>query len=75
MAKLFDDWRSGGNFADDIFKFIFLEWKLLHFALILTGVFTQGSNQQYASIDSDNGLEPSRGQVITWTFVDQVYAD
>ena len=33
-------------------------------------LFTQGSNQQYSSIGSDNGLAPTRRQAIIWANVE-----
>ena len=36
-------------------------------------IFSLGSNWQYVSIGSDNGLAPSRRQAIIWTNVDPVY--
>ena len=32
-----------------------------------TEVCSQGFNQKYSSIDSDNGLEPNSQQAIIWT--------
>ena len=59
--------QNGRHFADDIFKCIFSERKRLNSYLNFTEVCSQGSNQQYASIGSDNGLAPSRRQAIIWT--------
>ena len=47
--------KDGRDFVNDIFKCICLK------------VYFQGSNWQYSSIGSDNGLEPSRRQANIWT--------
>ena len=39
----------------------------MNFYLDFTEVYSQGSNQQYSSIGSDNGLAPARRQAIIWT--------
>ena len=41
--------------------------KMLEFCLNFTEVYTLGSNWQWVSIDSDNGLAPNRRQPIIWT--------
>ena len=45
----------------------FVEWKVLNFDSNFTEVSSQGSNWQYVSIGSGNGLAPNRRQAITWT--------
>ena len=45
----------------------FLEWKSYNFDLNFMDVCFQCSHQQYSSIGSDNGLAPTRRQVIIWT--------
>ena len=45
----------------------FTEWKYLNVHLKFHWSFPNGSNWQYASIDSDNGLVPNRRQAIIWT--------
>ena len=40
--------------------------KMFEFELNFTKIWSQGSNQQYSSINSDNGLSPSRRQAIIW---------
>ena len=45
----------------------FLELKCMNFDSNFTEVCSQGSNQQYSSIDSDNVLAPARRQAIIWT--------
>ena len=45
----------------------FLEWKCKNFDLDFTEISTQGSNLQYTSIGSDNGLAPATRQAIIWT--------
>ena len=37
------------------------------------GYFILGSNWQYGSIDSDNGLAPKRQQATIWSNVDMLY--
>ena len=41
--------------------------KIFEFRLNVTEVCSQGSNLQYSSNGSDNGLAPSRRQAIIWT--------
>ena len=53
------------NFVNDIFKCISI--KMFKFRLTFTEVCSQGSNGQYSSIGSDNGLAPNRRQAIIWT--------
>ena len=54
-------------FCRQHFQMHFLEWKCMSFALNLPEVCSLGSNWQYSSIGSDNGLAPTRWQVIIWT--------
>ena len=51
--------------ADDQMHFI--QWKCIDFDYDFTEVCFQGSNSQYSSIGSDNGLAPARRQEIIWT--------
>ena len=51
------------TFPDVITKWIFFNENIL---ILITEVCPQGSNQQYFSIGSDNGLAPSRPQTIIW---------
>ena len=53
-------------FADDIFKCIFLNDSYCT-SIQISLICSQGSNYQYARIDSDNGLVPNRLQAITRT--------
>ena len=55
MAAIFQT-----NFQKD-----FLEWKSINFDF--TEVCSQGSNQYYSSIGSDNCLTPTSEQTIIWT--------
>ena len=41
--------------------------KMYWFRLNFIELYSQGSNQQYSSIGSDNGLAPTRQQAIIWT--------
>ena len=50
-----------------IFQMHFLEWKYISLDEDFTDVCPKGSNQQYSSIGSDNGLAPARQQAIIWT--------
>ena len=49
------------------FQIHFLQWKCMNFAYIFIEVCSLGSNKKYSSIGSDNGLTPTRRQVIFWT--------
>ena len=44
----------------------FVEWKCMIFDKSFTEVYSYGSNKQYSSIGSDNGLAPARRQAIIW---------
>ena len=48
------------------FQMHFPEWKCVNFEWNFTELCSQGSNWQYASIGSDNGLVPNRRQAIIW---------
>ena len=48
----------------------FHEWKILCFGSNFTEVCSQGSNKQFCSVGSGNGLAPDRWQAITWTNAD-----
>ena len=56
-----------------IFQVHFLEWKLLNFKWNFTETFSLGSNWQYGSIGSDNGLAPNRRQTIIWSNVGMLH--
>ena len=45
----------------------FLKRKFINFNYNFTEVCSHGSNQQYSSTGSDNGLAPERQQAIIWT--------
>ena len=45
----------------------FLKLNLLNFYSYFAEIYSQGSNQQYASIGSDDGLALNRRQAIIWT--------
>ena len=49
------------------FQMRFTEWECVIFYQDFTEVCSQGSNWQYSSIGSDNGLAPTRRQAIIWT--------
>ena len=49
------------------FETHFLEWKSLYSDYNFTEICSQGSNLQYSSMGSDNGLVPARRQAIIWT--------
>ena len=57
--------QNGCHFAD-IFNCIFLNEK---FKYDLTEICSLGSNSQYGSIGSDNGLALNRRQAIIWSYV------
>ena len=50
-----------------VFQVHFLEWKLLNFKWNFTEACSLGSNWQYGSIGSENGLAPNRRQTIIWS--------
>ena len=43
------------------------KYKLLNLKYNFTEMCSLGSNWQYGSIDSENGLEPNRRRVIIWS--------
>ena len=45
---------------------------MYEYGLKFNWFFSYGSNLQYSSIGSDNGLAPNRWQVIIWTNADLV---
>ena len=45
----------------------FLDWKCMNLESNIPDVCSEGFNWQYSSISSDNGLAPTRRQVIIWT--------
>ena len=47
--------------------------KFLYSDSNFTETCSQGTNQQYSSIVSDNGLPPGRRQAIIWTNADPVH--
>ena len=59
--------KNGRHFPDDIFQCIFLNEDIGISIKFFTEVCSQGSNWQYPSIGSVNGLAPSRRQAIIWT--------
>ena len=52
-------------FHTTFFKYIFLNDNVG--ISTKTEVYSYGSNEQYSSIGSDNGLAPTRRQAIIWT--------
>ena len=58
--------QNGRRFVDDTFKRIFLNENLI-ISIKISQVCSQGSNLQYSSIGSDNGLAPVRQHAIIWT--------
>ena len=53
----------------------FHEWNILYFDSNFIEVCSWGSNWQYSSIGSDNGLAPIRRQAIIWTNAEQIHWD
>ena len=51
----------------------FHEWKFSYFDSHFIEVCTLGSNQQFSSIGSDNGLAPIKRQAIICTNADPVH--
>ena len=56
-----------------IFSDAFFQWKYLISFEISPELFSQGSNWQYTTIGSDNGLAPKRQQAIFWTNADPIH--
>ena len=54
-------------FSRRYFQMHFLEWKYMISDFYITEVCSWGSNWQYSSIGSNNGLAPGRRQAIIWT--------
>ena len=63
--------QNGCHFADNIFECI--EWKLSNLNYNLIELCSLGSNWQYGSIGSGNGLAPNMRQAIIWTNDDLGY--
>ena len=61
------------HFADDIFKHIYLNENHFISVEFSLKIFSWGSNYQYTSIGSDNGLALNRRQAIIWTKGGLVY--
>ena len=59
--------QNGHYFTDDIFNRIFLDENYCIFIQISLEYISLGSNQQYASIGSDNALASTMRQTIIWT--------
>ena len=53
--------------SQTIFSSAFPWMKTFQFQINFTEICSLGSNRQYGSIGSDNGLAPNRRQVIIWT--------
>ena len=65
--------RKGLHFTDDIFRCIFLNKYFWIFKRNFTEICSLGSNWQYDSIGSDNGLALKRRQAIIWSNVGMFY--
>ena len=61
--------HNGRHFADDIFSSVIPWVKTFEFYKKITEMCFLGSNWQYDSNGSDNGLAPKRWQPIIWTNV------
>ena len=59
--------QSGRDFADDIFKCIFLNENVQISDKNSLKFVLKGLNWQYSSIGSDNDLVPNRREAIIWT--------
>ena len=64
--------QNGRYFAVHI-QVHFFQWKLLNFEQNFTEICALGSNWQYGSIGSDNGLAPNRWLTIIWSNVGMLY--
>ena len=72
FCKLISSGKNGHHFADDTFERIFLN-EIIWISNKISLKYYLGYNWQiYVSIDSDNGLAPSRWQTIIWTNADPV---
>ena len=63
----FNGWGKLPPFRRRHFPMHFLEWNLWISIKISLKFVPQGSNWQYSSIGSNNGLAPTRRQAIIWT--------
>ena len=60
-------WTKRPAFRERHFRMYFLEWRYMNSDWYFTEVCCYGSNKQYPSIVSDNGLALTRLQAIIWT--------
>ena len=58
--------QNGSHFADDIFKYIFHEWKVLYLINILLKFVPVGQTNTIPAL-VQNRLAPNRRQAIIWT--------
>ena len=63
------DWRlqKDHHFAENILQMHFLKWKLLHFDLNITEMYSQWSSWKYIRIGSLYDVAPNRQQAMIWT--------
>ena len=59
--------QNARHFADDIFKYIFLNENVWISINISLRSVPNGQVKPYSSVGSDNGLAPTRPQTIIWT--------
>ena len=64
--------QNSRNIGRQHFQMHFLEWKWRNSDFNFTVISSQGSNSQYPSIGSGNGLTPNRRQAIAWNNGDPV---
>ena len=77
LARLTQLTHYGSHFADNTFKWIFLNENvqiLIKISWSLFLVFLGGGNYKYFSIVSGNGLAPTRRQAIIWNN-DRLFTD
>ena len=61
--------QNGRHFPDDIFKWMSLNENAgVTVKILLNFGSSEGSNEHYSSIGSDNGSASTRRQVIIWTY-------
>ena len=65
--------QNGRHFADDIFKFMFMNEMFCISYQSFTEVCSQGSEWQKDNVGLSDGLAPNMRQALTWSNVDPVY--
>ena len=71
--QLVNAWRAEQKATGEIFKCIFLWNRIVMLWVNFPGCSSYGSNWQWVSIFSGNGLPPNRCQAIAWINIDLVH--